>query len=355
MICESCGHRNAPGREFCASCEAFLAWEPEEGTSPPPPEPAAPDPPAPTPPTPATPTPAPPDAPPPQPPPPTAAPRRPGENADQAAPGPDAWPGSGAPAPAPEPTTPPATSGTPIVCPHCRTENTPDRTLCVRCALLLDPGPPPAIRPPWWRRILNRGPRQSPVAGSRPRRGWRRPRVGLPIVLILLAVGIWFALPHMSGLFGLAKEETGKPESVPPTECRASSAQSGHPAAAAVDGFNNRYWAPKETGDGIGEFLECDFAEPVRVMKLLVFSGTSARKDEFLTQARPARITVRLTSQEGELTTRSIRLRDQAGEQTFDLRGSDTVRARLTVDSAYGTGKDRRIALAEAEFFGRRP
>ncbi|WP_329149537.1 discoidin domain-containing protein [Streptomyces niveus] len=255
--------------------------------------------------------------------------------------------------PTPAPTT--TTTGPPVICPHCRTANTRDRTLCVRCALLLDPGPPPAIRPPWWRRILTRGPRRSPVAGTRPRQGWRRPRVGLPIVLILLAVGIWFALPHMAGLFGLAKEETGKPESVPPTECRASTAQSGHPAAAAVDGFNNRYWAPKETGDGIGEFLECDFAEPVRVMKLLVFSGTSARKDEFLTQARPAWLSVQLTSRDGEHTSRTIRLRDQPGEQTFDLRGTDTVRARLTVNSAYGAGKDRRIALAEVEFFGRRP
>ncbi|MFD3486850.1 NADase-type glycan-binding domain-containing protein [Streptomyces sp. NPDC058665] len=280
-----------------------------------------------------------------------AAPRRPGEDADQPAPGPDAFPD----VPDTEPATAPTVTGPPIVCPHCRTENTPDRTLCVRCALLLDPGPPPAIRPPWWRRILNRGPRQSPVAGTRPGRGWRRPRVGLPIVLILLAVGIWFALPHMSGLFGLAKEETGKPESVPPAECRASSAQSGHPAGAAIDGYNNRFWAPKETGEGIGEFLECDFTEPVRLLKLLVFSGTSARKDEFLTQARPARITVQLTSQDGELTTRTLRLRDQAGEQTFDLRGTDTVRARLTVDSAYGTGEDRRVALAEVEFFGRRP
>ncbi|MFD5893126.1 NADase-type glycan-binding domain-containing protein [Streptomyces sp. NPDC060366] len=324
----------------------------------PPPPTAPPGPPGPptapptAPPGPPTPPPTPPDS---APLPPTVgAPRRPGENADRTAPGPDAWPDPDARPAVAEPPTPPATAGTPVVCPHCRTENTPDRTLCVRCALLLDPGPPPAIRPPWWRRILSRGPRQSPVAGTRPRRGWRRPRIGLPIVLILLAVGIWFALPHLSGLFGVAKEETGKPESVPPTECRASGAAEGHPAGAAVDGFNNRYWAPKETGDGIGEFLECDFAQPVRLTKLIVFSGTSARKDEFLTQARPAGVTVLLTSRDGELTTRTIRLRDQAGEQTFDLRGSETVRARFTVNSAYGTGKDRRIAVAEVEFFGRR-
>ncbi|NEB86084.1 hypothetical protein G3I43_18160 [Streptomyces anulatus] len=192
------------------------------------------------------------------------------------------------------------------------------------------------------------------MAGARPRRGWRRPRIGLPIVLILLAVGVWFALPHLSGLFGFAKQETGTPESVPPAVCRGSSEADGHPAAAAVDGFNNRYWAPEKTGEGVGEHLECDFAQPVRMMKIVVFSGTSARQNEFLTQGRPARLTVELTSKDGEKVDRTIRLRDQAGQQTFDVRGSDTVKARLTVESAYGSGKDRRTAVAEIEFFGRR-
>ncbi|MGY3681529.1 discoidin domain-containing protein [Streptomyces sp. TE33382] len=174
-------------------------------------------------------------------------------------------------------------------------------------------------------------------------------------MLLLVAVGIWFALPYLPGLFGFAKEETGTPESVPPSVFRSSSAVPGHPAGAAFDGFNNRYWAPKEAGDGAGEYLECEFAQPVRVMKVVVFSGTSARKDEFLTQARPARLTVVLTGKDGKETRRTLRLRDQSGQQTFDVRGSDTVRARLTVDSAYGTGEGRRVAVAEIEFFGRRP
>ncbi|MET7648398.1 hypothetical protein ABZS83_33205 [Streptomyces sp. NPDC005426] len=174
------------------------------------------------------------------------------------------------------------------------------------------------------------------------------------MVLLLLA-GIWFALPHLSGLFGIAKEETGAPEAVVPSAYLSSSAAPGHPAAAAFDGFNNRYWAPRESDDGVGAYLECAFTQPVRLLKMVVFSGTSARKDEFLTQARPARITVVLTSKDGKETTRRIRLADQAGQQTFDVRGSDTVRVRITVASAYGTGKGRRVAMAEVEFFGHRP
>lgn len=171
------------------------------------------------------------------------------------------------------------------------------------------------------------------------------------MVLLLLA-GIWFALPHLPGLLGFAKEETGAPEAVVPSASLSSSAAAGHPASAAFDGFNNRYWAPQESGDGVGAYLECAFQQPVRLLKMVVFSGTSARKDEFLTQARPARITVTLTSKDGEETKRSIRLADQAGQQTFDVRGSETVGVRLTVESAYGAGKGRRVAVAEVEFFG---
>ncbi|MGW1124696.1 NADase-type glycan-binding domain-containing protein [Streptomyces sp. NPDC002526] len=279
-----------------------------------------------------------------------AAPRRPGDRPD-VPPGPAAWTPD---ASAPEPPAAPVGGGAPVRCPGCGTENAPDRTLCVRCALLLDPGPAPEARPPWWRRLFRRGPARGHEAGARPRRRRRGPRLGIPLALLLVLAGVWFALPHLSGLLGLAKEETGAPESMPPSACHASSAAPGHAAAAAVDGFNNRYWAPKATGAGAGEFLECTFDAPVRLRKMVVFPGTSTRTDEYLTQARPSRLIAELTAEDGTKSTKTIRLADQAGQQTFDVRGSQTVRIRLTVDSAYGTGKGRRVAVAEVEFFGHR-
>ncbi|MFD4762466.1 hypothetical protein ACFWOJ_27495 [Streptomyces sp. NPDC058439] len=74
-----------------------------------------------------------------------------------------------------------------------------------------------------------------------------------------------------------------------------------------------------------------------------------------LNQARPARITSRLTSADGTPVTRKLRVKDQPGRQTFDLRGSEVVRPGLITDTTYGAGKDRRLAVAEVEFFGRRP
>ncbi|GGZ31432.1 hypothetical protein GCM10010387_26730 [Streptomyces inusitatus] len=334
MICEACGQRNAPGTAFCTSCEAFLDWEPSQapgtgtGTrtrTEPEPEPSAgaDD---------------------------SVVPRRPGDEEGPLPPEADA---ADAPAPAPAP------PGRSVRCPGCRAENPPGRTLCVRCALLLDPGPGPGpvVRLAWWRRVLRQGPRAAPPAGARPRRRlWRRPGLALPLALVVVVAAVWFGLPHLPWAIGFAKEETGAQEPLPPAVFRASSSAPGHPASAAFDGFNNRYWAPGRAGREVGEFVECDFEQPVKVRRIIVFSGVSARRDEFLTQARPAGITVTFVAESGERTTKRIRLKDQPGQQTFEVRGDRVVGVRLTTDAAYGTGTgaDRRPAIAEVEFFGSR-
>ncbi|MFB7936123.1 hypothetical protein [Streptomyces sp. NPDC056049] len=260
-------------------------------------------------------------------------------------------PPPGAPPPAsPEPAPPGPVAAT-VRCPGCGTANEAARTLCVRCALPLAPGPAPAAAPPWWRRLPRRGAWQAPLAGTRPRRSRRRPRIVLPLVLVLLAVGVWFGLPHAGSLLGLAREETSRPESLPPSAVRASRSLKEHPATAAFDGFSNRYWAAPEPG----ATLEAEFGLPgVRVTKLVVFSGTSAKKDEFLAQARPARILVELVSADGDTRTRRLTLKDQPGQQTLTLRGSKVTHIRITPETAYGTARGRHLALAEVEFFGHR-
>ncbi|WP_234338156.1 NADase-type glycan-binding domain-containing protein [Streptomyces sp. NRRL F-5727] len=344
MTCPTCGLRNAPGTPFCASCGAFLDWEGEEtepaGTGPAPATAdAAAPPPVPVPP--AEPDPAP--APAPVEAPAAAGPRRPGAETDAPVPGPPPE----TPAPEPVVSSPAAT----LRCGACGTGNEADRTLCVRCARPLAPGPRPEARPPWWRRLLRRRGRQAPLAGTRPRRSRRRPRILMPLVLVLLAGGIWFGLPHAGRLLGLAREETSPPESLPPSAVRASRALKGHPAGAAFDGFSNRYWAAPATG----ATLEAEFGAPgVRVTKLVVFAGTSAKKDEFLTQARPARILVEVVAANGDTDTRRLTLKDQPGQQTFTLRASRVTHVRITPETAYGTARGRHLALAEVEFFGHR-
>ncbi|MFD8969695.1 discoidin domain-containing protein [Streptomyces sp. NPDC059568] len=394
MRCPECGHVNAPGTAFCASCETFLEWGDREpsgsgtgatsgsgagsgsgadsgGTSSPerrapvptPTPPAPPAPPAPTAvpratdtetpaqePAPAEPPPS-PSSPPttPSPPPPATGPRRPGDRLDTPVPGPGEEPAEPAHRP------PPVSRGASVRCPNCRTENAPERVLCLRCGLLLDPGPPPDVPPPWWRRILARRRRALPTAGTRPkRRLWRRPSLAVPFTLVILAAAVWFARPYVPDAFDFARDRTVTPEELHPSQVRASSAQRGHPAQAAFDTYSNKFWAPAEAGPGQGEYLEADFEQPVRILKLVVFSGRSAQEDAFLSQSRPAALALTLHAADGTLTERRITLRDQPGQQTFDVRSSDVVRIRLAIDGVHGDRQGRRPAVAEIDFFGRR-
>lgn len=189
------------------------------------------------------------------------------------------------------------------------------------------------------------------TAGTRPRhRTLPRPRLALPLVLLLLAGLAWFARPQLAELFNFAKDSTGKPEGLQVTEPRASSSARGHKAGAAFDKLNNRYWAPAAAGS---QWVEASFEKPVRLRKLLITPGSSAKQDEFLKQARPSRVTLTLYSSGGERSTKSLTLKDQAGDQSFDVRGSDVERVRVTVDDAFGVRPGRRLAVAELEFFGR--
>ncbi|WP_431046350.1 discoidin domain-containing protein [Streptomyces sp. P1-3] len=285
-----------------------------------------------------------------------AAPRRPGDPLDG---GPGSGPGhrpeeEPAPSAAAAPIAAPRRSGRP--CPRCRADNSADRNLCVRCGGLLETGAGPDASPlPWWRRLFRRRSDRVLEAGSRPRtRTWPRPRLALPLTLLVLAAAAWFARSQLDDVFSFTQDRTGKLEALRPKESRASSEASGHRAGAAFDGFNNRYWAPAEAGPGVGQYLEAEFEEPVRLRKVLITPGSSAKQDEFLLQARPAELTVTLFSADGKRTTEAVNLKDQPGQQTFDVRGSDVVRVRLTADAAFGARSQRRLAIAEVEFFGRR-
>ncbi|MER5638065.1 hypothetical protein ABT095_14035 [Kitasatospora sp. NPDC002227] len=61
-----------------------------------------------------------------------------------------------------------------------------------------------------------------------------------------------------------------------------------------------------------------------------------------------------LTTLDGKVTTRTLKLADSPGEQRFHVAVSAVVGARLTVVSSFGAGQDRKVAVAEVEFF-RRP
>jgi hypothetical protein len=357
VTCPDCGHRNPEGAQFCASCQAFLEWEEPRTGGDERPAPALLEPPAQRqPPSPAT-------APPPEPA--AAAPRRPGEAPATVDDGPDHRPEE-PPGPVPPDGPPAAPSGPPRPCPHCGVRNPADRTLCQRCGTpLAPPSRTPGVpatggRLPWWRRVLGRRDEGRPLpAGSRPEvRARTRRRVSRPLVWLLViavvATAAWFGRDQLAGVFSFAEDQASDPEPLPPDQVGASSEAPRHTAGAAFDGFSNRFWAPAEPGAGTGEHLDARFDEPVHLQRLIITPGSSPNQDEFLDQARPAAVTLTLTSADGERIRESFTLQDESEPQTFELSDADVTEARLTIDAGYGEGDERLMALAEVEFFGQR-
>lgn len=239
-------------------------------------------------------------------------------------------------------------------CPACGTDNPRGRTLCVRCGRVLatravPPRPTEPPRLPWWKRVFRRPPDTPHLAGERPvTRSWRRGRLVLSALALVLLVGAWFGRAAVSDLFDFVRDNTTKPESAPPTDKSATSEAPGMPAGAAFDGVSDRAWAP--SAPGTGAELVARFDSPVRLLKVIVLSGVSTKPEDFLRHGRPQKLTFRIITEDGKESTHEIRLRDQPGQQTFDLRGSDVQEVHVRIDSVYGP-PDQPPAIAEVEFF----
>ena len=392
IVCERCGSQNADGESFCGSCGAFLEWEgarsePVAQTTP------APPPPVPGPVTQRTTVPPAPVSPAPAPQPPSVPVPEPSTSGKHAADSRPALPTDPAPATSgpddttaatePErrgpqavkpseairrrPTTAPVADTEPppaagdLICGQCGAGNDPVRRFCRKCGASLVAAK--VVTPlPWWRRLLAR--LRAFFGGRRYEAGYRRP-VRQPVrikgrLILLLVLGAIIAVavfPGRSWLRAgsdLVRDRISDHVQVAPTGARASSAAAGNTGALlAIDGVGNQYWAPAGAGPGTGQWVEIDLPEAVRVLDLIVYSGVSADRKQFLAQARPREMTVTFTADDGKTTDKTIRLRDQPGKQQFSVRADRTVRVRFTLRSAYGVAPGRRVAVAELELFAR--
>jgi hypothetical protein len=304
--CERCAPAE-PGGTFCATCGSFLGWEPP----PPPPDP--------------------------------------GVDASQEVAVSAVQPGKPV---ARRPTVRPRVDQTEIgpydqVCPACSTPNPAGRRFCRRCGAPLAATAEPVRRTSRWRRALRWLLRRSG------RWGWLRRLATLALVVALLAALGYGALLLGGRVTDAVRDRLATPQPVRPAAVTASSQAAGHPAAAAVDGLSNRYWAPAPTGGGQGQYVELTFDGPFRLLDLIVHSGVSPQQDTFLGQARPAELELAARTSAGARVTMVLRLADQAGPQTFRRVIGDVVSLRLTVRSSYGGEAGRRTAIAEIEVFKR--
>ncbi|MBB5929495.1 NADase-type glycan-binding domain-containing protein [Streptomyces echinatus] len=245
-----------------------------------------------------------------------------------------------------------AHGGTP--CPWCSTPNRPERHFCARCAMPMA-GEQPAVAPgrlPWWRRLRWSGDRETPWAGDRPRLRRAFDRVlgwaGAALVLALLAALV-AGIPK--GVQA-TRDHFAKRAPVAPDGYRASRSFPGHKPQLAFDKLNNTWWGPGVADSGKGQWIEAEFAEPTRLLDLLITPGESTRPDQLSRSALPHRVEVRITGADGRTTTRTLNLDQGAGAQRVAFRVGEVTAVRFTLESAYQPSPTKQVAIAEIEFFG---
>ncbi|MGW6574463.1 NADase-type glycan-binding domain-containing protein [Streptomyces sp. NPDC054945] len=239
-------------------------------------------------------------------------------------------------------TAPVSDSGSGVPCPACGTPNPPDRRFCRRCATPLTPTTTAAPLP-WWRTVW---PLRRRTRGGSGRT--TRFLVVLAVVLALCAGG-FLLLPAGRHLIEDTRDKLGKAKEVTATRVEASAELPGHPVGDSTDGLNNRYWG----APGLGASATYTFAEPFRLVDVIITNGASASPEEYARQARALRIDMEVTTRDGRKVHKRLDLSDKPGPQTFPTGISDALTVRLTLDAPAGAAPDRHLALAEVEFFRR--
>ncbi|MFG2573442.1 NADase-type glycan-binding domain-containing protein [Streptomyces sp. NPDC048481] len=239
-----------------------------------------------------------------------------------------------------------------VACPWCATPNNPDRHFCVRCAMPMTLEDRSSVRLPWWRRLFDRNGR-TPWAGDRPRLRRTFDRivtwVTAAVVLALLIV----AGVNTPAAVQATRDHFSKRAPVPPDSVAASRSYPGHKPELAFDKINNSWWGPGVSQSGAGEWIEARFAEPTRLLDVIITSGTSTRADQLSESALPHRIKATITLKDGTTATRDLTLDQSAGGQRRAFRVGEVTKVRFTIESSYAVSGSKQVSIAEIEFFGR--
>ncbi|MEU9099140.1 zinc ribbon domain-containing protein [Streptomyces sp. NPDC048361] len=234
------------------------------------------------------------------------------------------------PAPAPE-------NGTP--CPACSTPNHQHRVFCRSCATPLGP--------------RREDTATGPYAGQRPplhrdRKRWIA-RVLVAAAVVALIVGGVFGGPPAARA---VQDHFAKRVAVHPTSWTASHWDPKHAPGLAGDSYSNTWWGTGYAGDAQGTYLEATFGQPTDLLALLITPGTSKRAGQQSEQARPQEFDLVVTDTSGKqhVSHRSI---NDGGVQRIDVRVRDAASVRIILRSAFGSAKDKQVAIAEVEFFAR--
>jgi hypothetical protein len=239
-----------------------------------------------------------------------------------------------------------------IACPWCGTPNRPDRHFCSRCAMSMAASSEEGVRLPWWRRVFDYRNRELPWGGARPRLRWQIGRILRWIVWAAVLGLVVTGLFHVDDAYNAVRDHFATRVSVAPDSSKASRSYPSHGAGLAFDKVSNTWWGPGVAGTGQGEWLEADFQEPVNLLNIGFTCGESTHADTLSKSALPHRIQARITMDDGKVVTQDLILDQVSGFQQRNFQFRNVRSVRFNLETAYGIGAKKQVAIAEIEFFG---
>ncbi len=266
-----------------------------------------------------------------------------------------------------------------IYCAKCRQFNSPTRVFCRRCGYELHaPTGDNAVityQPlTWWQRHWHADVKLVP-AGERPGKWgkivsgagsqgkvWRiisRTLIGaLALVLLFSLVGPF--APSMQNWFLSVYHNTENRVNVTYTQvfamgANATSSNTAHPPAYAVDDADNTWWQSanyphKSKYPGVGARLTVLFAQKETINKIGWLGGVAGTPQAYLSEARPREI--RLTFYPGGYHVIE-NLKDTQSFQQFGVNASGVTSMVCTILKVYPSATGHAVAITEIEFFQR--
>jgi hypothetical protein len=261
-----------------------------------------------------------------------------------------------------------------LICGQCGEGNGPERKFCRRCGnSLAEAVVAPTPKTKWWQRFWRR-PDSTVRAGQRPtsRPGAAGAAAGratkrVLIVLVVVALAL-IAIPRFGPVVNpvhkwVMKEKTTlrkklKPKyvEVHPNRASATSEDPAHPAALAIDGKSNTFWAVnvKAPNGGVGQSITISFDKPLSVSQLGFTTGAQDKSENFLTQPRPSTVHLTMSNASGAAAgSKSITLADSSKFQTFSVSGKNVTKIQIQITGIYQSsqGGGHQVSLTEVEFF----
>lgn len=241
-----------------------------------------------------------------------------------------------------------------LICGNCGAGNSSERHFCQRCGANLTTAV--VVKTPWYRKLLPA--RRASVAGTRPKgapveRAWggamfRLIALGVVVVIVLA----YFVIPplrtsvngNVTSAYAAAHRHFAPSTSyVRPSDAKASSQLTTHPARLAMDLIKETYWAANTNTDK-QPWLRLSFGGPVDIDGILLTSGAG---NDYATLARPKDVQIVFSDK----TSTRLTLKDDPNPITYDVPAHGVTYVEIHILSVYPSAQSPDVAINEVEFF----